>query len=373
MKIDAQFISPKTVLFRIDNPQLKARVLKRMFWHIADIPIVVREWSPKTASAHPDLTAVPLWIDLRGVPDHLFSNNGLTFFGDTIGTTVKLHPNTECCVRLDVALLLVVMNLEEPLPESIQVRGSGEILTISYPWLPPRCLGCQKWGHTDANCSKNKKIKDLGGAGRNIISGETSDESADRAVTLVGDNDNSKPIDIEDPVLEAAKLNITEPNARESSTKETNIEQTGGMEVEHECAEHDTPSLQVAPKQVVEHEDNETWLTIPQNKSPLARKTNGKATQRPEVEPPTGSPSRYHLLSNELEEGEVDVEEDSSDEESSVESQTALEKKKQMERQKSGKKKKSQKVNPNINVGLRKDQNKGAKNKQANQASSRRH
>ncbi|KAH0936459.1 hypothetical protein HID58_013576, partial [Brassica napus] len=96
--------------------------------------------------------------------------------------------------------------------------------------------------------------------------------------------------------------------------------------------------------QVVEHEDNETWLTIPQNKSPLARKTNGKATQRPEVEPPTGSPSRYHLLSNELEEGEVDVEEDSSDEESSVESQTALEKKKQMERQKSGKKKKSQKI-----------------------------
>ncbi|KAG5414060.1 hypothetical protein IGI04_001627, partial [Brassica rapa subsp. trilocularis] len=147
----------------------------------------------------------------------------------------------------------------------------------------------------------------------------------------------------EDPVLEAAKLNITEPTASESSTKETNIEQTGGMEVEHECAEHDTPSLLVAPKQVVEHEDNETWLTIPQNKSPLARKTNGKATQRPEVEPPTGSPSRYHLLSNELEEGEVDVEEDSSDEESSVESQTALEKKKQMERQKSGKKKKSQK------------------------------
>lgn len=79
--------------------------------HIADIPIVVREWSPKTASAHPDLTSVPLWVDLFGVPDHLFSHNGLTFFGDTIGRTVKLHPNTERCVRLDVASKLVVMNL----------------------------------------------------------------------------------------------------------------------------------------------------------------------------------------------------------------------------------------------------------------------
>lgn len=122
------------MLFRIDNPQLKARVLKRNFWHIADIPIVVREWSPKTASAHPDLTAVPLWVDLKGVPDHLFSRNGLTFFGNTIGRTVKLHPNTERCVRLDVARLLVVMNHEEPLPETISVRGSGEVLSVSYPW-----------------------------------------------------------------------------------------------------------------------------------------------------------------------------------------------------------------------------------------------
>ena len=143
-KIDAKFISPRTVLFCIDHPQLKDRVLKRTFWHIADIPIVVREWRPKTASAQPDLTAVPLWVDLQGVPDHLFSHNGLTFFGDTIGQTVKLHPNTERCVRLDVARLLVVMNLEEPLPASINVRGSGEVISVSYPWLPPRCLGCHK-------------------------------------------------------------------------------------------------------------------------------------------------------------------------------------------------------------------------------------
>ncbi|WZZ41234.1 hypothetical protein YC2023_037493 [Brassica napus] len=135
-KIDAQFISPRTVLFCIDNPQLKERVLKRTFWHIDYIPIVVREWSPATASAQPDLTAVPLWVDRQGVPDHLFSQNGLTFFGDTIGRTVKLHLNTERCVRLDVARLLVVMNLEEPLPASIKVRGS------------------------DKTCSKKKRIKD---------------------------------------------------------------------------------------------------------------------------------------------------------------------------------------------------------------------
>ncbi|KAF8116617.1 hypothetical protein N665_0016s0047 [Sinapis alba] len=76
------FISPKTILFRIDNLQHKARVLKRNLCHNTNIPIVVREWSPKIACAHPDLSAVPLWVDLKGVPDHLFSHHGLTFFGD---------------------------------------------------------------------------------------------------------------------------------------------------------------------------------------------------------------------------------------------------------------------------------------------------
>ena len=78
-----------------------------------------------------------------GVPDHLFSHNGLTFFGDTIGRTVKLHPDTELCVRLDVARLLVVMNLEEPLPSSIKVRGSGETISVSYPWYLRDALGAR--------------------------------------------------------------------------------------------------------------------------------------------------------------------------------------------------------------------------------------
>lgn len=109
-KIDAQFIAPKTVLFRIDDQHMKARVLRRHFWHIADIPLVVQEWTPDTEASKPDLTAIPLWVDLKGVPGHLFSQNGLTFFGDTIGRTAKIHPNTIRCTRLDVARILVVLN-----------------------------------------------------------------------------------------------------------------------------------------------------------------------------------------------------------------------------------------------------------------------
>lgn len=88
---------------------------------------------------HPNRT---LWGDLKGVPGHRFSHKGITFFGDTIGRTTKLHPDTVQCTRLDVARILVVINLEEPLPEPILIRGTDHTIQVSYPWLLPRCLIC---------------------------------------------------------------------------------------------------------------------------------------------------------------------------------------------------------------------------------------
>lgn len=65
-KIDVQFIEKNTVFFRIENEQMRGRVLQKKYWHIVDIPLVVNEWSPETATLKPDLTSMPMWIDLRG-------------------------------------------------------------------------------------------------------------------------------------------------------------------------------------------------------------------------------------------------------------------------------------------------------------------
>lgn len=42
-KIDVQLLEKNTVLFRIENPQARARVLQRKDWHITDVPLVVNE------------------------------------------------------------------------------------------------------------------------------------------------------------------------------------------------------------------------------------------------------------------------------------------------------------------------------------------
>lgn len=106
-RIDVQVLNKTTVLFRIPNSRIRDRVLNRKYWHIADIPLVVSEWNRKSSLAPPDLSAMPMWIDLKGVPGVLFSHKGLEFLSRSVGKFVKLHPNTEWCFRLDVARLLV--------------------------------------------------------------------------------------------------------------------------------------------------------------------------------------------------------------------------------------------------------------------------
>ncbi|VVB04667.1 unnamed protein product [Arabis nemorensis] len=174
-RIDAQFVNPKTVLFRVEDSHMRQRILKRHFWHIGEVPLVVQEWSPKTANLKPDLTAMPVWVDFKDVSDYLFTEKCLMFLGDIIGAAHKLHPNTERCVRLDVARVLVVVNLEKDLPRMISLSVTEEILIpVSYPWLPSRCETCQVWGHKASECAQMKmgamvnrgevKVVETGGA-----------------------------------------------------------------------------------------------------------------------------------------------------------------------------------------------------------------
>ncbi|XP_013639405.1 PREDICTED: uncharacterized protein LOC106344602 [Brassica oleracea var. oleracea] len=158
-KIDVQFLDKTTVLFRIENPQMRARVTQRRYWHIADIPLVVNEWSPETALDPPDLSAMPIWIDLKGVPSLLFSHKALKCLSRAAGNFVKLHPHTKKCTRLDAARVLVEVDLNKPLVEKISCLdrdGRTVMIEVLYPWLPPKCNICNGWGHLVSNCQSKK-------------------------------------------------------------------------------------------------------------------------------------------------------------------------------------------------------------------------
>lgn len=123
-KIDVQILNTTTILFCIENETARSRVLKRHFWYIADVPLIVTEWNPETTHLKPDLESIPIWVDFKDVPGHLFSQKELKFLESIVGKAIKLHPQTEHCLRLDMARVLVKVNLKKPLPDKINLKQS---------------------------------------------------------------------------------------------------------------------------------------------------------------------------------------------------------------------------------------------------------
>ncbi|KAG7578694.1 Reverse transcriptase domain [Arabidopsis thaliana x Arabidopsis arenosa] len=83
------------------------------------IPLVVSAWNPEVSQAPLDLSAMPMWIDLRGL--ELLSSIAGKF-----------------------------------------VKPSSQNRTLqTYPWLPPKCHLCFHWGHKDKDYSVADKIQIL--------------------------------------------------------------------------------------------------------------------------------------------------------------------------------------------------------------------
>ncbi|CAE6020622.1 unnamed protein product [Arabidopsis arenosa] len=161
--IDVYEVNDYTVKFRIRNEGMRHRILNRGMWNIMDIPMIVSKWTPFTEEAQPAIKSIPLWVTLENVPPTMFTDKGLEFLASAVGEPIKLHPKTEECISFDEAKILVKADLTKDLPLEHTFTGEeeGELestIKYSYPWLPPRCSGCKKWGHLYSTCLAAKAV-----------------------------------------------------------------------------------------------------------------------------------------------------------------------------------------------------------------------
>ncbi|KAG2257495.1 hypothetical protein Bca52824_076789 [Brassica carinata] len=266
-------------------------------------------------STHPNVTPDPRWPSkcrwsIESPPPAISTG--------TVSTAEKSNAGSELSSPLAVNVDNEVMRHQI----DVMVLESNPVVSSETPYL-------KQLGESDSVADP-----ELVAAGDNTSSDITSQPENEEA-GLVVVNGNQKSIDLENPVLEVVHLATEAANAQQSSSKDSEEKVRNSV-----SRVHDSVSNKVSVGLVIP-ENEEPWLTIPQS-SPSGCRNNGKSARSTEVElPSTSSPSRFHLLSTDLEEGEVEMENESpsSDEESSVESKAAFEKKKQMEKQKLGKNK----------------------------------
>lgn len=117
-----------------------------------DIPMVVSKWSPIKEDSQAELKTMPIWVTLKKV---VFSWKGIGFLASAVGEPKRLHSETEQCTNFEEAKVFVEADLSKELPKTHNFRIKNEEeaeVEFVYPWLPPRCRSCMKWGHLLDTC-----------------------------------------------------------------------------------------------------------------------------------------------------------------------------------------------------------------------------
>lgn len=147
------------VLVRFGSATGKDEAIQSGIYHFENKPFILKDWHPDMEFTRDELHTVPIWIKLPGLDFKYWSPKGLSKIGSLIGKTIMVDKNTEMKIGLNFARLLVEVEMDGQLPDTIffrNERGFVVVQKVLYDWKPTLCKFCCKYGHSAANCRKKK-------------------------------------------------------------------------------------------------------------------------------------------------------------------------------------------------------------------------
>lgn len=260
-----------TMRIRIPNQKVREKIVRRGMWNIAGVPMVVSHWSPVDDDSKTSF--LPLWVHVSNVPMSMYSWEGLSFITSAAGEPDHLHPETIACKNFEVAKVFVKADLTKELPDKITYTIQGKETTVgfTYPWLPPKCTRCRRWGHFETFCRQNKK-----------------EEEVDKKLTDMVEKDDQKM-------------------GQSSESKEVVVELTPREKVgEDEVGEIEKERSVVAEKEELEEGQINGWEKVSSGKGGRSPSTQDLKYGQVTI----ATPSRYAILSDSDEKGNKIVSEE---------------------------------------------------------------
>ncbi|KAG2248103.1 hypothetical protein Bca52824_087731 [Brassica carinata] len=144
-----------SMLVRVPNDYIRSKILEKRLWYVDTAMFYVSQWGENPTVSYPEITSIPLWAHLRGVPFDLRTKEGLTLAAGLVGEPIETDDYTKNVSSLNFAHVKVEANLCKPLPTAGELmRENSEIIDvdIDYPWTPPLCSHCCRIGHIVKNC-----------------------------------------------------------------------------------------------------------------------------------------------------------------------------------------------------------------------------
>nr|GEU73002.1 hypothetical protein [Tanacetum cinerariifolium] len=125
-------------------------------WFIWNHPLMLKKWHLDENLLKEDVSTVPVWVKLYGVPVIAFSKNGLSTIATKLGTPLMLDSYTfDMCMqssdRLSYARAMIELRVDVELKDNIvmampKITREGHYICnvgVGYEWKPPKCSSCK--------------------------------------------------------------------------------------------------------------------------------------------------------------------------------------------------------------------------------------
>jgi len=139
----------------------KTRVFEGGPYFFNSSGLFLRDWKPRFNPDTEDLSHVPVWIRLYGLPTEYWKEETLKDIGNSIGTFIKVAEDTKYRRFTSYARICVQMQLKKTLAETVSLfHDDFEWLqSVDYEHIPFRCRRCHVHGHLFRECPLNAQAQ----------------------------------------------------------------------------------------------------------------------------------------------------------------------------------------------------------------------
>nr|GEW21369.1 hypothetical protein [Tanacetum cinerariifolium] len=135
--------SSSTSLFSFQFSSMEGldAMLENGLWFIRNNSLILKIWHPNENLLKENVSTVPVWVKLHGVPVTAFNDDDLSAITTKLGTPLMLDSYTSICA----------CNLGYNSANHHYICN----VRVEYEWKPPRCASCKALGHIHEECPKN--------------------------------------------------------------------------------------------------------------------------------------------------------------------------------------------------------------------------
>uniref|UniRef100_A0A0D3B157 DUF4283 domain-containing protein n=1 Tax=Brassica oleracea var. oleracea TaxID=109376 RepID=A0A0D3B157_BRAOL len=154
-RITCRKLGDSSFLFHIPHENTRKWVIQRGVWHVDDCLLFVSPWNPVTSFKIPEISTLPVWVNLKNIPDSCFSRLGISHIASGLGEPMLTHKPRLDPANMGEAKILVEVELDKPFPKLIVLddkQGNIFLVEVEYSWIPSACDRCGALGHKEKRC-----------------------------------------------------------------------------------------------------------------------------------------------------------------------------------------------------------------------------